>query len=322
MGSGCGGRTPEHSGGCCDGVQLRSRIHPPGVPGTLHLVPNQAVQILDDQAAAIRARIRDDRTHNLEPQETTLTQNLVSSLRRELALAGTAVYASEIPRDQEAKLYGADIAVWIRSPAGSLAGIHLQSKRQYLDDTYRDLNHANSYGKQYEMLRAGAQAAGARAGYAFYNGLNDNEPTSAMCARGITSADSHGVSIVGAERIAGYIAARVHRVDIEHLCAPLRCLIGCRTRAELVQYGLAGALLSWQGGDPDVSLVDRVDAPGYLEPLLALAAAADRGDRVRQSPSSASDATGEQNQQSAARAAADDGGTTVTVLLAVPPPGT
>jgi len=298
-------------------------------------VLNRAVQILDEQAAAVRARIRDDRANGLEPHETTLTQNLVSSLRRELALAGTAVYASEIPRDQETKLYGADIAIWMLAPGGALAGVHLQAKRQYLDDTYRDLDHANSHGQQYDLLLAGARAAGALAGYAFYNGLDDPEPMSALCMQGITAADSHGVSVAQARRLAGHIAARVRRVDIQDLCAPLRCLLGCGARAGLAQHGLAGALLSWQGGEPGASLVDRADAPGYLAPLLARAAAdADRDDRLRQAPPRADDAmdrilapapddaVGPPDRPSVPRSAADDGGPTATVLLAVPPPGT
>lgn len=296
----------------------------------------RAVQILDEQAAEVRARIRQDWANGLEPYETTLTQNLVSALRRELALAGAAVYATEIPRDDEAKLYGADIALWVLAPVGGLAGVHLQAKRQYPDDTYRGLDHANSHGQQYDLLVQGARAAGALAGYAFYNGLDDPGPARVMCSQKITSADSHGVSVARASSMASHVAATVRRVDVEHLCAPLRCLLGCPARGGLFQHGLAGALLSFQGGDPGAGLVQQDDAPGYLLPLLARAVAgADGDDRLRQAPQAADDAQDRVlaplPDAAAGRPApppagpggaeSDDGGPTATVLLAVPPPG-
>lgn len=187
---------------------------------------------------------------------------------------------------------------------------------------------------QYDMLRTGAQNAGALAGYAFYNGLDDPDPTSALCSQGLTSADSHGVNVAQAWRMAGHIAARVRRVDIQDQCAPLRCLLGCRASAGLAEHGLAGALLSWHNGEPGVGPVDQDDAPAYLAPLMARAAADNnRDDRLRQAPPrgdnatdrpltpAPDDAAGPPDRPSVPRAD-DDGGPTATVLLAVPPPET
>lgn len=290
----------------------------------------RAVRILDAQAAAVRARIREDRADGLEPYETTLTQNLVSDLRRQLAAAGTAVYAAEIPRDDEIKLNGADLALWVRAPGGALAGVHLQAKRQYSDDTYRGLDHSNSHGRQYDMLLAGARASGARAGYAFYNGLDDPGPAGVLCTQNILTADSHGVSIADARRLAGHVAATVRRVDVERLCSPLRCLLGCGAGSA---GGMAGALLAWQGRDPDAGLVDPADAPGYLLPLLARAGA-DR-DRSDDPPdrevagsahpdlitASIPQADGDAGPPAypSLGLAPDEGGPTATVLLAIPP---
>lgn len=278
----------------------------------------RTIEILESLSAGMRARIRGDRAAGLEPHEETLTQNLVSALRRQLAGTGARVYVREIPRHEEALLYGADLAVWFQDAGGLLAGIHLQAKRQYADDTYRRLDHANAHGAQHDRLLSGARAAGARAGYAFYNGLHDWEPARAMCSARETGADSHGVNIAQARFITPHVARSVPRRDVDRYCAPLRCLLGCQPDTAAWQDAdLASALLRWQGGDDSAGLVEPGQAPSYLLPLLT-AARSSTPEPVDLDPANDGDNRPDPFADELAghdSARSDDGGPTVTAML-------
>lgn len=228
-------------------------------------------RLLDTMAAKTRRRIRRDRRNGLDAHEETLTQNLVSELTEGLKAQGLAVTVQEIPRYAEAHTFGADIALWLQNSDGRLAGIHLQAKRQYPNDTYRDLDHTNSDGLQYDLLISGAASSGALAGYAFYNGLNKGQPKSTSCGSNILNEKQHGINVARAKTLeaGGHINHVVRRIDVEGLCAPLSCLVRCglqRNRGA----GPADALASWGPFESDYAgLIAPSDAPTYLQTLIA-----------------------------------------------------
>src|SRR5262245_44355868 len=107
-------------------------------------------------AEETRGRILQDRLLGLpDPSEETHTQNLLSRLAELSAGLGLTLVAREVPRYTESHLLGADIALWVLGPTGT-AGLHLQAKRLYVDDSYRDLGHENPRGRQVDALTAGA----------------------------------------------------------------------------------------------------------------------------------------------------------------------
>ena len=236
----------------------------------------RTVLALESLAIGTHDRITSDRAVGLEPREETLTQNLVSELRASFLASGARVFAREIPRHEESTLYGADLALWFQNTSGDLSGTHFQAKRQYDDDSYRDLDHSNKTDTQFELLVKGASAAKAAAGYMFYNGLSAGQPTGTACCVGEFSPDSHGVNVAPAWALAGHLKWRVWRKDVEASCMPFRCIIGCRALPHPYFVGseLAAAHTLWKrrrGLDPDARLVSVADAPAYLAPLLTLA---------------------------------------------------
>ena len=235
----------------------------------------RTVLAMESLAIGTHDRITSDRAVGLEPREETLTQNLVSGLRASFQASGARVFAREIPRYEESTLYGADLALWFQDTSGALSGTHFQAKRQYKDDTYRDLDHSNKTDTQYDLLVTGARTAKAAAAYMFYNGLSAGQPARSSCCVGELSPDSHGVNVAPARALAGHLQGRVRRTDVEAACVPLRCIIGCEVvpRRHLgSELAAAHTLWKWmRDRSPDLSSVSVADAPGYLAPLLTLA---------------------------------------------------
>lgn len=182
-------------------------------------------RILDDGAKSTNKRILRDHRNGVTPHEETLTQNFVSDYIAKIRRAQLRASVSEFTKRQEARLYGADIALWFVNAAGAFAGVHLQSKVLRSDGTYVGLDHHNRHGRQYDMLIEGANREGVLAGYAFYNGLRGAEPTASVCGHGDGAPDINGISIASATAIGPHVARSVRRKDIEQICSPLSCLV-------------------------------------------------------------------------------------------------
>lgn len=238
-----------------------------------------------------------------------ITQNIVSDLTDSLVGQGLAVTVHEIPRYQEANGIGADLAIWMQNPDGQLAGIHLQAKRQYPNDTYRDLDHVNSKGAQYDHLVAGAARSGARAAYAFYNGLKENQPNLTSCMSSILEPDKHGINVARAKSMFqhNHINHVVRRADVEELCAPLSCLMRCGLKMD-PGIGPADALASWGIFEEDgIPLVTPTSAPHYLQPLLA---------QIRRGTEPPNEIVCDEDIARQLRDGPDEGGRFFTVILA------
>ena len=186
------------------------------------LIASQA-RLLDRGATDTRDRILHDRRFGLHPSEETLTQNFVSDYLARVRRAGVGAVAREFNKFEESHLFGADVALWFHDGAGHYAGIYLQAKRQFVDDTYRGLDHGSL--RQYQTLVDGARRDGVLAGYAFYNGLSDPDPVRAACAHGVGATNISGVTIASAESLRPHLRSKVQRTVIEHLCSPLSCLM-------------------------------------------------------------------------------------------------
>lgn len=182
-------------------------------------------RILDDGAKSTNKRILRDHRNGIATHEETLTQNFVSDYIAKIRRAKLRASVNEFTKRQEARLYGADIALWFVNAAGRFAGVHLQSKVLRSDGTYVGLDHHNRHGRQYDMLINGAKREGALAGYAFYNGLRGAEPSSSACGHGDGAPDINGISIASATAIGPHVARSVRRKDIEQICSPLSCLV-------------------------------------------------------------------------------------------------
>lgn len=235
--------------------------------------------ILNKAAAETRARIVGDRRLGLEPHEETLTQNFVSFISRSVREFELPVAMVEIDRRSESRLYGADIAIWIRGRSGGLMGLHLQAKRQYLDDTYHGIGYVPANGvKQIDRLIDGARASGAGAGYVFYNGLDDNQPTGSGCCIVDYSPTRNGITVAGATDVneAAGDETVTPRTHIEGICTPVACLARCvrATNGAEDDDDPAMALASWSAvreGSASLGLLDVSAAPSYLErPLRQL----------------------------------------------------
>ncbi|MGV9195094.1 DUF6615 family protein [Microbacterium sp. MC2] len=182
-------------------------------------------RILDDGAKSTNKRILRDHGNGVTPHEETLTQNFVSDYIAKIRRAKLRASVNEFTKQQEARLYGADIALWFVNAAGKFAGVHLQSKVLRSDGTYGGLDHHNRHGRQYDMLINGAKREGALAGYAFYNGLRGAEPSTSACGHGDGAPDINGISIASATAIGPHVARSVRRKDVEQICSPLSCLV-------------------------------------------------------------------------------------------------
>jgi len=205
-------------------------------------------RVLDLGATDTRDRILHDRRLGVEPGEETLTQNFVSGYLARTRRSGLSATAREFTKHEESHLVGADVALWFHDGEGHYAGIYLQAKRQFADDTYRGLNHGG--GRQHQTLIHGAGRDGVLAGYAFYNGLSDPNPVRAACAHGVGATDISGVTIASAESIRPHLQSKVGRTVIEHLCSPLSCLVRHDT-GPVVAVGDGGG--SGGGGSGGVS---------------------------------------------------------------------
>lgn len=210
------------------------------------LVASQA-RLLDRGAKDTRDRILHDRRYRLHPSEETLTQNFVSDYVARVRRAGLRATAREFNKYEESHLFGADIALWFYDGAGHYAGIYLQAKRQFVDDTYRGLDHGSRH--QYLTLVDGARRDGVLAGYAFYNGLSDPDPIRAACTHGVGATDISGVTIASAESLRPHLRSKVRRTLIEHLCSPLSCLVRHDAGSVIAVDDGSGSGSGGSGGD-------------------------------------------------------------------------
>lgn len=253
----------------------------------------QQARILDDGAKATTKRVRRDHTNGLDPHEETLTQNFVSDYVAKVRRSKMRARANEFTKRQEARLYGADIALWFVNATGQFAGVYLQAKVLRRDDTYRGLNHRNRWGRQHQTLVDAGARDGALAGYAFYNGLSGSQPAHSVCGHGDGAPDINGISIASATLMTPHIKSSVARPDIEALCSPLSCLVrhrrgggsgggstggsggggtsggdsgsGTGALGPDLPAALLGLAESWQ--QPEVRLLDRQELPSYVSQL-------------------------------------------------------
>lgn len=203
-------------------------------------------RVLDVGAADTRNRILHDRRLGVQPVEETLTQNFISGYLARVRRSRLSATAREFTKHEEHNLVGADIALWFHDGSGHYAGIYLQAKRQFADDTYRGLTHGG--GRQHQTLVDGARRDRVLAGYAFYNGLIDPDPLRAACPHGVGATDISGITIASARSIQRHLHSKVQRTSIEHLCSPLSCLVrhdGRPVAAVDDGSGRGG----WRGGD-------------------------------------------------------------------------
>ncbi|MEV8375188.1 DUF6615 family protein [Kribbella sp. NPDC056861] len=207
--------------------------------------------VLNNAAAMTRERIVRDRLLGLDPHEETLTQNLTSQIIGGVAPGSLPVAMKEIDRRSESRLYGADLALWIRGRSGKLAGLHLQAKRQYPDDTYRKLGYKPEKAKrrQIDQLVVGARATGAGAGYIFYNGLTESQPGGSACCLADYSPTRNGVTLTTVHHVERCIdenPRETPRQMIEDDCNPLGCLARCVGQTPPhKEDDLAEAMRSW-----------------------------------------------------------------------------
>jgi hypothetical protein len=235
---------------------------------------NALIVALTLVAEETRDRILRDRLLGLpDPSEETHTQNLVSRLAELSRGYGLTLVAREVPRYTESHLLGADIAFWVLGRTGT-AGLHLQAKRLFPDDTYRDLGHANSRGRQVDTLITGASSVGAGAGYIFYNGLTGGQPTGSACCLLDYSPARNGVSLAPAMAVEPFVGGpgdHVPRVSLEDVCTPLVCVPRCcqRTLAHR-EDDLASVLRSWYATqtDEDLGRIAVGNVPTYARPLF------------------------------------------------------
>lgn len=182
-------------------------------------------RVLDQGAAATSKRILRDHRNGIEPREETLTQNFVSEYVARTRRTKLNAGASEFARRDEARLYGADIALWFTNAAGQFAGVYLQAKVLRSDNTYRRLDHRNQHGRQFDTLIGAARRDGVLAGYAFHNGLRAPDPSKSACEHGIGSPEINGISVASASSMRSHLQRRVMRSSIEEFCSPLSCLV-------------------------------------------------------------------------------------------------
>jgi hypothetical protein len=158
----------------------------------------QQARILDDGAKATTRRVRRDHRNGIDPHEETLTQNFVSDYVAKVRRSKMRARVNEFTKRQEARLYGADIALWFVNATGQFAGIYLQAKVLRRDDTYRGLNHSNRWGSQHQTLIDAGNRDGVLSGYAFYNGLSGSQPARSVCGHGDGAPDINGINIASA----------------------------------------------------------------------------------------------------------------------------
>lgn len=248
-------------------------------------------RVLDQGAAATSKRILRDHRNGIEPREETLTQNFVSEYVARTRRTKLNAGASEFARRDEARLYGADIALWFTNAAGQFAGVYLQAKVLRSDNTYRGLDHRNQHGRQFDTLIGAARRDGVLAGYAFYNGLRAPDPSKSACEHGIGSPEINGISVASASSMRSHLQRRVMRSSIEEFCSPLSCLVrhatgpggagpaggdgsgssggGGRGPADGTDPDLPSALLalsqSWQGSEARLHTSESL--PAYVRAL-------------------------------------------------------
>jgi hypothetical protein len=230
--------------------------------------------ILSELAEEVRRRVLDDRAAGLpDPREETHTQNFVSRLARLARSQGLGVAAREVPKTAESRLLGADVALWMQGQSG-VSGLHLQAKRLYANDTYYDLGHVTHHGRQVDLLINGARQFGAGAGYMFYNGLTDYQPSKSACCLLDYSPNRNGISIARADLVEPHVGspgAYLPRARIEDVCVPLVCISRCCTTTHPnAEDDLAAVLRSWFNvvGGGDLAIVDVREAPTYARPLF------------------------------------------------------
>ena len=236
--------------------------------------------LLSVVAEEVRDRILRDRALGLsDPFEETHTQNLISRLAELGQSEGLTVVAREVPKTVESKLLGADVALWVMGNSG-VAALHLQCKRLFPDDTYRDLGHANKTGQQFKLLIDGAADVGAGAAYMFYNGMTDQQPSGSGCCLLDYSPTRNGITLAPAQTLKYFIGkpnSALARTKIEELCTPVVCLARCcgktRPNAEDDPAAVVRAWYLQQTGD-SLATVDVSAAPGYARPLFDDLAAA------------------------------------------------
>lgn len=182
-------------------------------------------RVLDQGARDTCSRILRDHRNDLEPHEETLTQNFVSGYVSRTRAAKLRSTTKEFTRWEEARHYGADVALWFTNTRGEFAGVYLQSKVLRRDGAYRGLDHTNSHGRQYDTLVSAGARDGALAGYAFYNGLRGAEPDRSACGHGVGSPEINGISVASALLLSAHIRSKVQRIEIEGMCSPLSCLV-------------------------------------------------------------------------------------------------
>lgn len=242
-------------------------------------------RILDQGAKDTHSRILRDHRNGLGPHEETMTQNFISGYVSRIRTAKVNAAAGEFTRWDEARYFGADIALWFMNCSDEFAGVYLQSKILKSDDTYQKLDHTNSHGRQYDTLVSAAARDGVLAGYAFYNGLKGADPLTSACTHGIGSPEISGISIASAVLLGSHVKAKVQRADIEALCSPLSCLVrhassnlansplegdasssGSAKQADPdLPRAILGLMLKWQ--QHDAQLHTRESIPEYVRTL-------------------------------------------------------
>jgi hypothetical protein len=81
----------------------------------------EQARILDDEAKATSKRMLRDHRNAIEPHEETLTQNFVSEYVARVRRAKMRVSVNEFTRRQEARLFGADLAIWFTNSRDEFA---------------------------------------------------------------------------------------------------------------------------------------------------------------------------------------------------------
>lgn len=186
---------------------------------------SKLAHILDQGARGTNKRVLRDARNGLRAHEPTLTQNFVSDYLSRARRASLATRVREFTIHEEATAFGADLALWFTDGVGQFAGVYLQAKAIYQDQTYRRLDHANHHGTQYDMLVEAAVRDGVAAGYAFYSGYRGAEPRSSACPHGRGSPEINGITVASAASLSSKILKRVPRQEIEALTSPLSCLV-------------------------------------------------------------------------------------------------
>ena len=172
--------------------------------------------------------LREARCLDVRFGEETITDILMLELRRN----GFTAF-KQTPLQDEAK-YGTDFECWLGSKCTGWIGFAIQSKKlAFRPETYRNLGHVVKGPKkrQFDILKAYAQARGLTPRYCLYSHSLNVEPAFLSCCSRSFSEEELGCTLTPLDAVARAIAVRgcknFRALQKENRTVPWRCLASC-----------------------------------------------------------------------------------------------